>query len=345
MQLHAELLRFSDKDTRHRGEYKTHPNHVAAFGPDGKMLGIVFETSSPFDTPFEMRKLLDWHREAEAMPGLWHPLLRIGVFIVRFLAVHPFQDGNGRLSRVMTTLLLLRAGYAYVPYSSLESVIEANKEAYYLALRQTQTTLRESEPEWHPWMLFFLKALKTQKDRLLSRLDMEQQALATLTPLARSISELLAGQSGRVVINGYPTGVAVAWGMNHGGPYPSSTSRSTSTPKPGAVGTSMVEPTSTNGSVMSRRQYRSLAEMSAGIAHEINQPLGAILSNADAADLLLQSGRATPEALREILADIGDRYGDVWTDGERAGFFAVGCFLRLCMDVEAAHPQIFASQQ
>jgi len=194
-QLHAELLRFSDKDTRHRGEYKTHPNHVAAFGPDGKMLGIVFETSSPFDTPFEMRRLLDWHREAEAMPGLWHPLLRIGVFIVRFLAVHPFQDGNGRLSRVMTTLLLLRAGYAYVPYSSLESVIEANKEAYYLALRQTQTTLRESEPEWHPWLLFFLKALKTQKDRLLSRLDMEQQALATLTPLARSISELLASQS------------------------------------------------------------------------------------------------------------------------------------------------------
>ena len=194
-QLHAELLQFSDKDTRHRGEYKTHPNHVAAFGPDGTMLGIVFETSSPFDTPFEMRKLLEWHREAEAMPDQWHPLLRIGVFIVRFLAVHPFQDGNGRLSRVFTTLLLLKAGYAYVPYSSLESVIEANKEAYYLALRQTQTTLKESEPAWHPWLLFLLKALKTQKDRLLSRLDAEQQALATLTPLARSISELLASQA------------------------------------------------------------------------------------------------------------------------------------------------------
>jgi Fic family protein len=194
-QLHAELLQFSDKDTRHRGEYKTHPNHVAAFGPDGKMIGIVFETSTPFDTPFEMRKLLDWHREAELVPDQWHPLLRIGVFIVRFLAVHPFQDGNGRLSRVLTTLLLLQAGYAYVPYSSLECVIEANKEVYYLALRQTQTTLKQPEPAWHPWLLFFLKALKTQKDRLLSRLDAEQQALATLTPLARSISELLASQS------------------------------------------------------------------------------------------------------------------------------------------------------
>ena len=194
-QLHAELVQFSGKDTRHRGEYKSHPNHVAAFAPDGKMLGIVFETSSPFDTPFEMEKLLQWHREAASMPDQWHPLLRIGVFIVRFLAVHPFQDGNGRLSRVLTTLLLLQAGYAYVPYSSLESVIEANKEGYYLALRQTQTTLKDPAPAWHPWLLFLLKALKTQKDRLLSRLDAEQQALATLTPLARSISELLVQQS------------------------------------------------------------------------------------------------------------------------------------------------------
>lgn len=194
-QLHAELLQFSDKDTLHRGEYKSQPAPVAAFGAGGKMLGVVFETPSPFDTPFEMDKLLQWHQATEATPDQWHPLLRIGVFIVRFLAVHPFQDGNGRLSRVLTTLLLLQAGYAYVPYSSLESVIEANKEGYYLALRQSQTTLKDPEPAWHPWLLFLLKALKTQKDRLLSRLDAEQQALATLTPLARSISELLGKQA------------------------------------------------------------------------------------------------------------------------------------------------------
>lgn len=194
-QLHSELLQFSEKDIRHRGEYKSHPNHVAAFAPDGKMLGIVFETASPFDTPFRMDDLLQWHRKAETVPEEWHPLLRIGVFIVRFLAVHPFQDGNGRLSRVLTTLLLLQSGYGYVPYSSLESVIEANKESYYLALRQTQTTLGNTEPEWHPWLLFFLKALKTQKDRLLNRLDEEQKALATLTPLALSISLLLVRES------------------------------------------------------------------------------------------------------------------------------------------------------
>jgi Fic family protein len=194
-QLHSELLQFSEKDIRHRGEYKTHPNHVAAFDPTGKMLGIVFETTPPFDTPFQMEDLLRWHRQAEAAPGQWHPLLRIAAFVVRFLAIHPFQDGNGRLSRALTTLLLLQAGYAYVPYSSLESVIEANKEGYYLALRQTQTTLANSPPDWHPWILFFLRALSRQKDNLLDRLADERMALATLTPLALSISQLLDRQS------------------------------------------------------------------------------------------------------------------------------------------------------
>lgn len=155
MQLHAELLEFNKKDQRHRGVYKTHPNHVAAFAPDGRQLGIVFETSSPFATPFEMEELLRWHTEAECIPNVWHPLRRIGIFVVRFLAVHAFEDGNGRLSRILTTLLFLRAGYGYTPYSSLENVIEANKEAYYLALRQTQGTLKGLVTDWHPWLIFF----------------------------------------------------------------------------------------------------------------------------------------------------------------------------------------------
>ena len=93
----------------------------------------MFETASPFETPMLMEKLLAWHTKEENDPIL-HPLLRIAVFNVVFLAIHPFQDGNGRLSRVLTNLMLLRAGYAYASYASLESVIEHNKEAYYLAL-------------------------------------------------------------------------------------------------------------------------------------------------------------------------------------------------------------------
>ena len=79
-----------------------------------------------------------------------HPLLILAIFIAVFRAIHPFQDGNGRLSRILTTLLLLQAGYAYVPYSSLESVIENSKEDYYLALRQTQTTMKGDAPNWQP---------------------------------------------------------------------------------------------------------------------------------------------------------------------------------------------------
>ncbi len=185
-QLHRDLLQFSVKDERHRGEWKTLPNHVAAFDAGGREIGIVFETSSPFDTPAHMDALLDWHRRAEADTGL-HPLLRIGLFVVVFLAVHPFQDGNGRLSRILTTLLLLRAGYGHVPYSSLESIIERNKEAYYLALRRAQTTWRAGDPDWAAWLIFFLRSLRQQITRLQQRLDF---AHAALSPLARQLAAL-----------------------------------------------------------------------------------------------------------------------------------------------------------
>ncbi|MDR0786344.1 MAG: DUF977 family protein [Gemmatimonadota bacterium] len=172
-QLHQILLRHSGKDERHRGSYKMISNNVSAYDADGREIGVVFATTSPFDTPGEMAALVAWAQKALDEAGL-HPLLTIAVFIVTFLAVHPFQDGNGRLSRVLTTLLLLRAGYAYVPYSSLERVIEENKDLYYLALRRTQTSLRSESPDWNPWMGFFLRALKRQKDSLAMRMEQQQ---------------------------------------------------------------------------------------------------------------------------------------------------------------------------
>ena len=162
-QLHRDLLQYSEKDERHRGSYKTLPNHVEAFGPGGTRLGVVFETAAPFDTPRLTAELLAWIRTGLTRPAELHPLLVIAVFVVAFLAIHPFQDGNGRLSRILTTLLLLRAGYAYVPYCSLESVIERSRDAYYLALRRTQRTLRTAEPDWAPWLTYFLTALQRQK--------------------------------------------------------------------------------------------------------------------------------------------------------------------------------------
>jgi len=103
----------------------------------------------PFDTPRLMTELVEWF-DAARRERQFHPLLAIGIFVVVFLAIHPFQDGNGRLSRILTMLAPLRAGYAYLPFSSLESVIEQSKKAYTLALRQTQGTIRTDSPDRQP---------------------------------------------------------------------------------------------------------------------------------------------------------------------------------------------------
>jgi len=198
-QLHRDLLKHSEKDNRHRGRYKTLPNHVEAFGPDGKNLGIVFETATPFDTPRLMTELVQSTRSVLRKKEL-HPLLSIAIFIVVFLAIHPFQDGNGRLSRILTTLLLLRAGYAYVPYSSLESIIEQSKDAYYLALRRTQIKIRTKTPDWQPWVTYFLNVLQQQKDRLEKKIEREHFLLGDLPEVSVQILELCR-ERGRVTIS------------------------------------------------------------------------------------------------------------------------------------------------
>lgn len=190
-QLHQTLLRHSEKDEHHRGAYKKLRNDVVAIDADGKQLGVVFETATPFDTPREMEALVAWTRKAIEEESL-HPLLIIAIFVVQFLAIHPFQDGNGRLSRILTTLLLLRAGYVYAPYASLERVIEHNKDLYYKALRRTQSTLNSDRADWEPWIGFFLRCLKKQKDSLAARLDQERQAQGSDEALSELAVQMLA---------------------------------------------------------------------------------------------------------------------------------------------------------
>jgi len=165
-QLHQQLLRHSNKDGRHRGAYKTVPNHVVAKDAQGKEIGVVFETATPFDTPREMEELVRWASKTFDEP-----------------AMHPFQDGNGRLSRILTTLLLMRAGYEYVPYASLESIVEENKELYYKTLRRTQATLKSDPPDWEPWLGFFLRCLKNQKGNLAEKVEQEKIVSDTSLPL------------------------------------------------------------------------------------------------------------------------------------------------------------------
>ena len=163
---------------------------MSAFDADGQAVGVVFETATPFDTPRLMSELIGWHNAAIETRA-FHPLIIVAIFVVVFLEIHPFQDGNGRLSRVLTTLLLLRAGYLYVPYSSLESVVEQSKERYYLALRSTQTTLRTEKPDWQPWLLFFFSALRQQMRNLNVKVERERLLQTDLPELSAQLIDYL----------------------------------------------------------------------------------------------------------------------------------------------------------
>lgn len=171
-QLHRELLKYADKDERHRGEYKKMENSVEMFDKSGKSIGVIFETTPAYLTPKRMQELMG-ETSTALRRSENHPLLIIGSFLVEFLAIHPFQDGNGRLSRILTNLLLLKAGYEYVPYVSHEKLIENNKTDYYIALRKSQSTLWTKRENIAPWLEFFLKVSLEQAKQAIDLLSQE----------------------------------------------------------------------------------------------------------------------------------------------------------------------------
>ncbi len=196
-QLHQLLLKHTSNDTQFRGRYKMLANHVEAFAEDGPSPGIIFKTASPFDTPAMMAELIEWfNREQEKEET--HPLLLIALFLVRFLAIYPFQDANGILSRILTTMMLLKSGYTYVPYASLEKVIEENTDQYYLALRRARSTLDIDNRNLNDWILFFLESLKKQVSVLESKIETEKM-IAQLPPLSQEITQITGGH-GKVTV-------------------------------------------------------------------------------------------------------------------------------------------------
>jgi len=196
-QLHGALLKFSQRDEHHRGEYKKTPNNVEAFDQHGRSVGVIFETATPFDTPRLMQELVAWTKQ-ELKANKHHPLLVIAVFVVRFLAIHPFQDGNGRLARVLTNLLLLHSGYTYMPYSSLERVVEENREQYYRGLRSAQGTLDKDESHLMDWLRFFLLCLVEQKNSLAEKVKRER-IMTALSAIDEQLLQL-ARQHGRLTL-------------------------------------------------------------------------------------------------------------------------------------------------
>lgn len=169
---HKELLRYVDKDKLHRGEYKKTENKVHMVSPAGKSVGILFDTTPAYLTPKEMLELIEATKQG-LQEKRYHPLIIIGNFLVDFLLIHPFKDGNGRLSRILTNLLLLKSGYEYIPYVSHEKLVEDNKVDYYMALRKSQNTMRGRKSNIAPWLEFFLSVVYKQAEMAIQLLSKE----------------------------------------------------------------------------------------------------------------------------------------------------------------------------
>lgn len=185
LQLHRDMLKYSDKDERQRGCYKFGPNRVEAKDASGNVVGILFEPTPPHLTPKEVQELVAWYEWA-GRESFKHPLFRIGNFVFEYLAIHPFQDGNGRTSRLLTNMLLMQQGYNFTQLVSHEKLIEARKADYYLALNKTQSSWKTENEDITPWMTYFFEIVRAQatqameiiqKDRIEDLLSERQLAL------------------------------------------------------------------------------------------------------------------------------------------------------------------------
>jgi Fic family protein len=174
--LHNILLKYSEKDAWHKGNYKQHSNAVEARYADGTNQ-VIFKTTEPgIDTEAAMDKLVAWYNSENAV----HPLVKCAVFTYEFLSIHPFQDGNGRLSRLLSSLLLLKNGYKWIQYISFEHEIENRKPEYYQVLRSCQA--RRPQEDISDWVHFFFDALQNIQQLLLQKLQIHQTGEEQLLP-------------------------------------------------------------------------------------------------------------------------------------------------------------------
>ncbi len=188
--LHGILLKHVGKDERHRGGYKSLSNSVNAKYPDG-MTKVIFETTPPHLVRKEMEDLLSWTR-ARFKEKEIHPLLVVGLFVYEFLSIHPFQDGNGRLSRLLTTLLLLKSGYGFIQYISFEHQIENRKSDYYRALMNCQKRRKPGKAkDIAEWIHFFLGCLLELALKLEKKSDALEDSGAYLNGRQKAVLNFL----------------------------------------------------------------------------------------------------------------------------------------------------------
>lgn len=188
--LHNLLLKYSIKDEWHKGIYKQHSNAVEAKYPDGTSQ-IIFETTSPgIDTELAMKNLVEWYENENAV----HPLIKCAVFAYEFLSIHPFQDGNGRMSRLLSSLLLLKNGYKWIQYVSFEHEIENRKSEYYRVLRSCQS--QRPDENISEWVNFFFDALRKIQEQLMQKLNIQKSGEPKLKPREKLIAGFIQNHPG-----------------------------------------------------------------------------------------------------------------------------------------------------
>ena len=183
------LLKYSKKDEWHKGDYKQHSNAVEAKLPDGTRQIIFKTTEAGFPTQDAIRLLIDWYKNDNET----HPLVKCALFVYDFVSIHPFQDGNGRLSRLISTLLLLKNGYKWIQYVSFEHEIESRKKEYYRVLRNCQAQRpNENATEW---VDFFFDALRNIQEQLMRKLEFKGVE-TKLSPREKSILTFIGNNAG-----------------------------------------------------------------------------------------------------------------------------------------------------
>jgi Fic family protein len=188
-QFHSILLKYSDKDSKHKGSYKQLSNKVVATYPDGTQK-TIFNTTEPHLVNKEMSELILWVNTTFQEDEI-HPLIIIAVFVYEFLSIHPFQDGNGRLSRLLTTMLLLRQNYLFVQYVSFEKVIEESKKEYYKALMEGQKDRTNRTEKLDNWVLYFLDCMSVLIQRLEKKYEVFKNNAIYLNDRQKTIKELI----------------------------------------------------------------------------------------------------------------------------------------------------------
>ncbi len=196
-QLHGILLKHSEKDQRHKGSYKALSNKVVANYPDGTQR-TIFKTTEPHLTAKEIEGLLTWTNERFREKDM-HPLLIVAAFVYEFLSIHPYQDGNGRLSRLLTSLLLMQQDYRFVQYVSFEHVIETRKEDYYRALMDGQKNRHKEEERIDKWVLYFLDCMVILTSRLEAKFEIYSKLKTVINERQQAVMDYMKEQKSAAI--------------------------------------------------------------------------------------------------------------------------------------------------